>query len=280
MHESREFEIADLKQYLLGNLAPAESEAIDLQIISDESLEDELHWAESELMEDYLDETLSPPDVESFRTNFLISSERKAQLRQISLMRNYARNAATEGVSEKVCDKEPESFFEKLKNFFSLNLRPAIAVLALVIIGLFAGTIFYYTANEQTALEKEFAGINQKDLSDPAEFKNLLTVNLMTGAFRDSSGLSKLSEDKLGERVLFRLALPFEVNTVDNFKSELVRDQKIVFTQNKLRVYNNPNGQELRLFLPALVLKKGEYQIRVAKGTAKESVFNYNFAVQ
>jgi hypothetical protein len=280
MQESREFEIADLKQYLLGNLTPAESETIDLQIISDESLEDELHWAESELMEDYLDETLSPPEVESFRTNFLISSERKAQLRQISLMRNYARNAATKGVSEKVCGEEPENFFEKLKNFFSHNLRPAIAVLALIIVSLFAGTIIYYTTNEQTALEKEFAEINKKDLSDPAEFKNLLTVNLMTGAFRDSSGLSKLSEDKLGERVLFRLALPFEVNTVDNFKSELVRDQKIVFTQNKLRVYNNPNGQELRLFLPALVLKKGEYQIRVAKGTAKESVFNYNFAVQ
>ncbi len=280
MQESREFEIADLKQYLLGNLTPPESEAIDLQIISDESLEDELYLAESELMEDYLDETLSPSEMESFGKNFLVSAERKAQLRQISLMRNYARNAATKGVSEKVCGKEPESFFEKLKNLFSLNLRPAIAVLALIIVGLFAGIILYYTANEQIALEKEFAEINQNDLSDPAEFKNLLTVNLMTGTFRDSSGLSKLSEDKLGERVLFRLALPVKTDAPDSFKIELMKDQKIVFTQNKLRVYNNPNGQELRLFLPASALKKGEYQIRVEKETAKESIFVYNFAVQ
>ncbi len=280
MQETRKFEIADLKRYLLGNLTSAESEAIDLQIISDENLEDELYWAESELMEDYLDETLSPSEVESFGKNFLVSAERKAQLRQISLVRNYARTAAIKGISENVCGTQPESFYEKLKNFFSLNLRPAIAVLALVTVGLFAGTILYYTANEQTALEKEFAVINQRDLSAQAEIKNPIVLNLMTGAFRDSSGSSKLPEDKLGERVLFRLALPVETDATDSFRVELARDQKIVFTQNKLRFYNNPNGQELRLFLPASVLKKGEYQIRAAKETAKESVYVYNFAVQ
>jgi len=283
MQGNKEIEIADLKQYLLGDLAPPESEAIDLQVITDENLEEKLFWAESELMEDYLDETLSPSEVESFGVNFLVSSERKAQLRQISLMRSYARNAASKGVSEKVCGAaatEEVGFFDKLKNFFSLNLRPAIAVSALIIVGLFAGTILYYTANEQTALEKEFAEINQKDLSDPAEFKNSIALNLTTGTFRDSSGLSKLPENKPGEKVLFRLALPVEADAADSFKAELVKDQKIVFTQTKLRVYNNPNGQELRLFLPALALKKGEYQIKAAKETATQSVFNYNFAVQ
>lgn len=73
MRNNQEINIANLKQYLLGNLPPQEAEAIDLQIISDESSEEKLLWAESELMEDYLDETLSPTDVELFKENFLVS---------------------------------------------------------------------------------------------------------------------------------------------------------------------------------------------------------------
>jgi hypothetical protein len=279
MQSNEEINISNFKQYMLGNLAPAESEAIDLQIILDESLEEKLMWAESELMEDYLDETLSPSEMELFRKNFLISSERKAQFRQISLMRNYARNVA-KAVPEKVSSKEPENFFWKLRKFFSLNLKPRIAMFALVVISLFAVGIFYYMADNQTASEMAFAELNQKDLSNVAELENIFTVNLMSGTFRDSSGTeSKLQPDKLGDKVLFRLALPVAAAASDTFKVELVKDRKVVFTQTNLRFYSNPNGQELRLFLPASPLKKGEYQIKAAKETAKDSIFTYNFAV-
>jgi hypothetical protein len=281
MYSSEEINISNLKQFLLGNLPPADAEAIDLQIISDESLEEKLLWAESELMEDYLDETLSPKEIELFEKNFLVSQERQIQFRQISQLRSYARKARTKEVSEKVCVTVPEGFFDKLKKFFSLNLRPLTATFALLVVGLFAFGIFYYTANNQTASEVEFAEINQRDLSNLAEFKNILAVNLMSGTFRDSSAAgNKFQLDKLGDRVLFRLALPGAVIAGNTFKVELVKDQKVLFTQTNLRFYNNPNGQELRLFLPALTLKKGEYQIKVAKETAKDSVFIYNFVIE
>lgn len=282
MHESREFEIADLKQYLLGNLAPPEAEAIDLQIISDESSEEKLLWAESELMEDYLDETLSPPEVELFKENFLVSPERRAQLRQISLMRNYARNCAPKDATEKASETLPESFYEKLKKNFALNPRPAFAAFALVIAGLFAAAILYNTADNQTAAEREYAAINRTELSDLAKFGDVFALNLMSGAFRDSSGgaASKLPPNKLGERVLFRLALPVAAAAADTFKVELVKDQKIIFTQNKLPFYDNPNGREMRLLLPSATLKKGAHQIKLTKETAPESVFVYEFAVE
>ncbi len=271
-----------MKQYLLGNLPSPETEAIDLQIISDESLEEKLLWAESELMEDYLDETLSPPEVELFKENFLVSPERKMQLRQVYLVRNYAQNCAPKDVSEEVSETLPESFFEKLKNFLSLNLRPAIAAFALIIIGLFAAAILYNTADNQTAAEREYAEINREGLSDLAKFRDVFALNLMSGTFRDSSGgaASKLPPDKLGERVLFRLALPVAAEAADTFNAELVKDGKVIFTQNKLPFYNNPNGQETRLLLPAIVLKKGAYQIRLAKEAAPESAFVYNFVVE
>jgi hypothetical protein len=281
MYSNEEINISNLKQFLLGNLPPPDIEEIDLLIISDESLEEKLLWAESELMEDYLDETLSPQEVELFEKNFLVSQERQIQFRQILQLRSYARNAARKEVSEKVCVSAPEGFFDKLKKFFSLNPRPLTAAFAFIVVGLFAFGIFYYTANNQTASGVEFAEINQSDLSNLAEFKNIFAVNLMSGTFRDSSGAgSKFQLDKLGDRVLFRLALPGTVVAAETFKAELVKNQKVVFTQTNLRFYNNPNGQELRLFLPAATLKKGEYQIKVTKETAKDSVFIYKFAIE
>jgi hypothetical protein len=282
MQNNQEINIANLKQYLLGNLPPPDAEAIDLQIISDESSEEELLWAESELIEDYLDETLSPPEVELFKENFLVSPERRAQLRQISLVRNYARNCAPKDVAEKVSNAPPESFYEKLKIFFSLSPRPALAAFALVIAGLFAAAILYNTADNQTAAEKEYAEINRTELSDLAKFRDVFVLPLGSGAFRNSSGgaASKLPPDKLGERVLFRLDLPVAAEAADTFKAELVKDGKVIFTQNKLPFHNNPSGREMRLLLPAAVLKKGAYQIKVVRETSPESAFVYNFAVE
>lgn len=277
MHSNDEINITGYKQYLLGNLSPPETEAIDLQIISDEDSEDKLLWAESELMEDYLDDTLSLKEVGLFKENFLISSERVSQFKQISLMRNYARKAL-KGVSENVCETAPESFFEKLKFFFSTNSRPLTAVFVLVFIGLFA--VYYFTTNIQTASEKEYAAINQKGLSDLAELKPLVTLSLMSGVFRDSGSLNKLAGNNLTEKVLFRLALPVQSAAPDKFRAEIVKDGKVTFTQNKLPFYANPNGQELRLLLPSAELKKGIYQIKLTKESASESTYIYNFAVE
>ena len=66
-----ETETREIKRYLLGSLTPPEMEAIDLQIIADENTEESLVCAESELMEDYLDQMLSPPEVALFEQNFL-----------------------------------------------------------------------------------------------------------------------------------------------------------------------------------------------------------------
>jgi hypothetical protein len=278
MHSKGEINRTNFKQYLLGNLSPPESEAIDLQIISDEDSEEKLLWAESELMEDYLDETLSPNEIELFKSNFLVSSERISQFKQISLMRNYARRAATKTVSENACETAPEGFFEKLKKFFSHNWRPLTAVSALVIVGIFAA--FYLTANNQTASEIEYAALNQKDLSDLEEFKPLTNLSLTSGVFRDSGDARKLAENKLTEKVLFRLALPVQSNAPDKFAAELVKDGRTVFTLNNLPFYNNPNGQELRLLLPSAELKKGNYQLKLTKQSAPESPFVYNFTVE
>lgn len=270
--------IANLKKHLLGDYSPIEAESIDLQIISGEISEENLLWAESELTEDYLDDALTPEETALFEKNFLVSPERIAQFKQISLVKNYARNAAAKSVSESVRETEPENLFVKLKNFFSMNRRPAIAVFSLLIIGLFVG--FYLTASRQTNAEKEFSALNQSDLSDLAKLQSLSSLSLTSGAFRNSGDVRKLTQSRLAERVFFRLALPARYNAADKFEAELVKNGKVVFTQSKLPVYNNPNGQEIRLLLPSAELMKGTYQIKLTGEAAPDSPLIYNFGIE
>lgn len=275
-----ENENAKLKQYLLDNLAPKEAEEIDLQVISDASIEEQLFWAENELMEDYLDETLSPPEVELFEKIFLISSERKTQLRQLAMLRKFARHEMTKESPAKLCEESSESFFERLKKLFSSNLHLVTAGLALIIVGSLVAMILYNRAYEKTPLEKEFAQINQGDLSNLAEFENFTKLNLVRGSYRDASQTIKFSEGKFSERILVRLGLPIEFNATDTFKVEVIQDEKVIFSQNKIRFYNNPNGQEIRFLLPSILLKKGDYQIKTERESVKESSVVYNFTVQ
>jgi hypothetical protein len=278
MLKEKEMDIANLKQYLLGNLPPPETEAVDLQIISDEISEETLLWAESELMEDYLDEALTPAEISLFKQNFLVSPERVTQFKQISLMRTYARSGSAKSAAENTLETRSISFFENLKNFFSLNRGPAIAVFSFLLIGLLA--VFYFTANDQTVTEKEFAALNRNDLSDLAKFQTLSSLSLSGGTFRDAGDTRKLAANTLTEKVLFRLALPIRAGVSDKFRAELVKNREIVFTQLELPFYNNPNGQEIRLLLPSAELTKGTYQIKITSASSPDSTLIYNFGVE
>ena len=277
MSGENEVNISQFKRYLLGNLAPAEAEAIDLRIIADEISEETLSWAESELIEDYLEKTLAPPEIALFEKKFLASPERRRHLEEISLMKNFARR--TDAQSTANAERGGETFFQKLIKFFTLDFRPAFAVGVLLVIC--SGVmIYYFAANNRTAAEREFAAINRRDLSNPAEYNSVFTINLANGTFRGADGAAaiKLPANQPDDKILFRLAVP--TAAAGKYKIELSSGQKVVFTQTGLPLYDNPNGRELRFFLPAATLVNGRYQIKAAAENSPDSVFTYNFALE
>lgn len=274
-----ENENAKLKQYLLGNLAPTEAEKIDLQIIEDAEMEERLNFAEDELMESYLEKTLSPSEIDLFEMNFLVSPERQAHFRQIALLRNYAR-AVEPKTAAQSAENDSEGFLAAIQNFFSPRWRFASFALPLVVLALTIGTIFYVTADKQTALEKEFSQLNQTDLTDLTKYSNLTNIDLFPETYRDTSRTKKLNSDSLTGQILIKLDLPVETNPSDRFKLQLIRNGKIVFTQNDLKFYVNPHGRELRLRLPSSVFQTGEQQFKIEKENAPGSPVFYGFIVE
>jgi phosphoribosyl-dephospho-CoA transferase len=119
-----------LKRYLLGQLDQEEQERLEREIMTDNDTFEQLSAAEDELVEEYLEDSLSARDREKFERHFLSTPERRQELTLAKALRRYV-------AEKKNASKVP--FWESL--LAPLRIQPALlkqalsAVLALAIIG-------------------------------------------------------------------------------------------------------------------------------------------------
>lgn len=257
-----------LKQYLMETLTERETAEIDLRIISDEAFAEELSLAESDLIEDYLEGSLSDDEARLFHSNFLISPARTAQLAEISLVKSYARSQAVQKKQTESAEASPA----KLTDILRAYLRPIAIGAAMVAAVLIVGSVWFgYLGSSGTPLEKEYAELNKRDLSNVMDVNAFSSVNLSVGSFRDASSAARQNEEKLGDTVLFRLALPSKVAEGSTLRAKISRGTALVFTVAAAKVYQNTGGQEIRLLLPKKILQKGQYQIRIENASGVEA---------
>lgn len=272
-----------LIKYLLGTLDEREEQAISLRIVEDKTFENEMLLAESELIESFLEKTLTPEETKLFYINFLINEERENQLKEIYLLKKYAADNSRQKKIAEIQKINSPGFVNKLKTFFSANLKPVPATLAILIVALTIGAIwrvlFTKPVVELTRLEQQYAEINRKDLRNSPEL-TLSPVVLIPGALRSDDPSSKVETAKIGDKVFFRLGLLVEVTDKEFLKAEMVKDKKTIFTQNEARIYKNQNGQEVKLILPKSVLEKGQYQIKLENPNNENSPISYTFVVE
>ncbi len=255
-----------LKRYLLGDLPEREADAIDLQIITDENLCEDISLAESNLIEDFLEGALSADEERLFRSNFMTSDARREQLREIDLIKKVARSQAAQKKQSEVQIAPPAGFFDLVKTY----LRPlalGAAVVALLVVGLFW---FGYLGGSSSALEKQYAELNKKDLGNPSDLTVYSNISLVPGNFRGSDSAVKQNEDKLTDTVLFRLTLPSKVDG-STYKARVLRGSSTVFTLEAAKVYQNSGGQDVRVLLPKSILQKGQYQIKLESQSGAEA---------
>jgi hypothetical protein len=268
-------ENAKLKQFLLGDPSQQDAETIGVQIIADRNFDEKMSSAEEELIEDFLDDALTTEEKELFFANFLTTPERIELFEETALLRNYAQTHFAEAPENLTEEKKSGSFFEGFRLFLSSSImRPLAAGLIILVIGAVVWRIVFYDASNLTQIEKDYAALNAKDLNNAPEIGNLTNKSLAAGTFRDTDSAATLNAANLTEKVLFRLALPPATPKDTALNLELVKGGQSVFKQTNLRVYQNQNGQELKVILPKTVLSKGTYQIKLSNGA------NYGFAVE
>lgn len=249
-----------LKKYFLGLLNPTDSEQVELRIFEDDAFEEELIQAEQNLIEDYLNASLTNQEIIAFNHNYLSTKERRYQVEFIRLLKNYSQ--------KKPIVEEKKGFFEQLKTFIN---RPKLAFgfAALVLVVLLGVSLLIFNGSQNS----EIVSLNQQDLSNLAEFKNLRTINLTSENLRSTDKLNFLPQPELTDKVLLRLAIPATPPSEQTFSVSIWRDGNMIQTLSQ-RSYQN---QEVRLLLPKSILTKGEYRITLTKDSEK---YNYYFVIQ
>ena len=275
-----------LKNYFLGTLPQTGVEEIELRVISDESFTETVQMAEDDLLEDYLEAKLTVSENELFEKNYLITAERRDNLRIFAMIKRSAAKMTGEAEGANLHDDDEADFFRKILNYFRLMpLRPALGFAMLIVVGCVVGVWFYQnqTGGEFASLEKKYEQINQQNFSDLGNFKQSSTLILVSGNLRgaaNSGGSGKVSADNLTENTLFRLVLPLEIKSVSDYSIKLLKDRKVIFGLNQIRSYDNQFGQEIRLILPAEVLSKGQYVIELQERQTNAAPLSYLFVVE
>ncbi|HYL98832.1 MAG TPA: hypothetical protein VEZ90_07740 [Blastocatellia bacterium] len=78
-----------IRRYLLSDLPEEESEKVELRIMSDREYSGLVDILESELIDDYADDALSPADRERFERLFLTVPERQEHVAFAIALRKY-----------------------------------------------------------------------------------------------------------------------------------------------------------------------------------------------
>ncbi len=273
-----------LKNYLLGNTPESVIEEIELRVISDEGLTETLRMAEDDLLEDYLEAKLTVSENELFEKNYLTTAERRDNLRIFAMMKHNAAELIGETEKSSLPSGDAAGFFRKFIDYLRLLSRPVLACAMLIVIGGVIGIWIYrnQTGSDYAALERKYERINQQNTSDSGNFKQSSALILISGNLRGAvnSGSGKVSADKLTENQLFRLVLPPGFKGVSDYSVKLLKDRKVIFTQNQIRSYDNQFGQEIRMLLPAEVLSKGQYVIELEDKQRNGAPLPYLFVVE
>ncbi|MDQ3798124.1 MAG: tetratricopeptide repeat protein, partial [Acidobacteriota bacterium] len=194
MNGNSSHEKETLRKYLLGVLSDREAmRKIEENLLLDDDFEERLSIAEDELLEEYLDGSLSETERRHFLQFFLVTPERKERLRFIRDLRKYA--VSNSGVKTDLAadaQRGVEASGEK-KPFFNwrdLFASPAVrfAVVALIICGLgFAAwrLVFYQSYVDKGLAQLRVAYRGQR----PVEPRT--TVNLEYAPFSDTRSANR-----------------------------------------------------------------------------------------
>jgi hypothetical protein len=269
-----------LREFLLGKLDARVAEEIDLRILSEEDFEEVLIFAEHELIEDFLEGSLPPPDEEMFLINFAVNPKRKELIDEIRLMKAYSeQRRASLGVS--TTERSHWGLFSSLKSW--ITLKPRFAAGATFVFVFIAVLGFWTVWNRSSTeglsgLEAEYSQLNENLPQQPKALENQSTLNLIPGSFRDDSQGARYRLEILSDRILCRLALPAGAPSNQVFAVRLVKDQKVIFSQPRVHVYENPNGNEVRFYLPKSILPKGQIEMKIQD--SDRSGLSYNFVIE
>lgn len=262
-----------LRQFLLGQVDDQERQRLESMFVTGALSRERVMAAEQHLMDDFLDDSLTPEDKERFLAQY---GETPAEQRKLRIAQSIHDWAATEATAVAAA---AGSRWSRL--FGRVWLKPVVAVpiAAVVLIAIVVAVIALRSRWEQQnihlAMQQELERLNSPSmLREPP----VAPVTLTPGAVRSAEAENEVNPPANADFVELRL-LWTQKERFPSYQATIRRfEEDESFTIPNLQL---DNGNVIRLRLQSRLLKRGLYQIEVsgvgANGGPSEE---YTFAVK
>ncbi len=290
-----------LRLYLLGALDEHERLNLDERLLIDDELAERVALTESTLTDDYATGKLNQSERELFESKFLVTDERKQNLRLSASLSDYAQTQ-TATVSH---SPEELPWSQKLAGIFAFNSPRAWAVagsfaVLLLLVGL-TWFVFKRTQESPPLIAKnEPTTVNSSEVPQTGSPKGqpspapvaspspetppatVASFVLMPGALRSGGDMMRIAVPG-GERDMVRLSLVVETPSDGPYQAELAtaEGQKVLVRSN-LKITRNGHAK-IVLTVPARLLHTRDYQVKLTQQKPdgqSESAGRYYFRAQ
>lgn len=264
-----------LRQFLLGKLDDEQRERIESLFLTDSQARERLLAAEQDLIEDYLDDSISVADREEFLTRY---GQTSAQQRQLRINKSIKDWALRESASTKL------SVWARLRERLALKPAFIIPIALTAMIAVVFAVVWFSGRREQQnrrlEIEQELAQLNAPAAlrEVPPHTTQLELSPVAVRSFEQETELKKTADTQL-----VQLHLPWirkeryskyhaEVHRVGDDESFTVRDLQA----------ESEGVYRVRMRLPTHLLRRGHYNIRLTGFTPEGTpglTEEYTFAV-
>jgi hypothetical protein len=265
-----------IRHYLLGQVTPEGSSQIEEQLITDDAFFQALLVAEDELVDEYLGHRLSPAELQSFETLFLVAPERQKKLRFARALHKYVELSETpEVVTDSVTDGLSRESSAAAKPAPKSGLFSFLPFSNPIVARSFAAAMLLIVAGVSWVV---FNNWRQQTPSEPGA---VYVVALAPGLTRDGGEIQKVNLSAAIDTVELRLALPQSDYQI--YRSVVLTDsQSEVWASADLAAATDAGESFVVSRVPAKLLVVGDYRMKLrgrASNGSFEDVASYQFRV-
>ena len=226
-------EVILIRQYLLGQLAEEEQQAIEQRLLTEDALFEELEVTEGELFDEYVSNELTPIDRKQFEQYFLSTPERQRELKFAAGLREYVAKKSTVTKGSWL-ERTPLAWFGQTQ----LSRIAAIAALLVVI-----GGAFWFT---------------RLDRHPPTSYA-AFTLTISNNDRAGSGSATEVNLPLTAEAVRLYLKLPEALDQATHFRVELLKESGETLNVEKVALIE----QSAVIELPATQLSRGQYALKL-----------------
>lgn len=257
---------AMLRQFLLGEVDDEVREHIESLFLTDEAARDRVLGAEQDLIEEYLDDSLSAADREKFLAQYGATPQLRRKLRIAETIHDWTTSEANVNTAAPVS----ESWWDRLRARMRFRAVYAVPISVAAMILIVVAAVWINRVREHRSVELELARLNATS-NLRADLPQMLSLELSPVAVRSVEQGAEFEPSASVQVVQLRL-LWIQQERYTRYRAVIRRfDGGEPYTVPELYPENEA-GHAIRLRLPSDMLTRGLYQIILSGVAADGSV--------